>query len=54
VKTIGAITKAIKNRIPGTKNLSGIEIFVKYVKLSATTAITRNAPIAISPEANAL
>jgi hypothetical protein len=29
VKTIGAITKAIKNRIPGTKNLRGIDIFVR-------------------------
>jgi len=29
VKIIGAITNAMKKRIPGTKNLRGIDIFVR-------------------------
>jgi hypothetical protein len=44
----------MNKRIPGTKNLSGIDIFVKYVRLIAKIEITRKMPMAISPEATAL
>ena len=48
------MTKAIKKRIPGMKNLSGTETLVRYVKLRTRIAITKKAPIANSPEAIAL
>jgi hypothetical protein len=54
VKMIGAITKAIKNRIPGAKNLIGIENLVRYVKLRMSMPKAKKAPIAYSPEAKAL
>lgn len=47
VKTIGPITKAIKRRMPGTKNLRGIENLVKYAKFKAAIEKTKKDPIAI-------
>lgn len=51
---MGPITKAINRRMPGIKNLRGIETLVKYAKFKATIEITKNEPIAIWPDANAL
>ena len=47
-------TKATKKRMPGKKNLNGIENFVKYVKLRARMEINRKPPIIVSPDAKAL
>jgi hypothetical protein len=41
VKRIGEITNATSKRMPGKKNLRGIEIFVRYVKRSKRTVIAR-------------
>jgi len=40
VKTIGTITNAIRNIIPGAKNFSGIEMLVRY----ATARIRMHTP----------
>jgi hypothetical protein len=42
------MTKAVKRRIPGMKNLSGIEILLKYVKARRKTAIARKPEITYS------
>ena len=51
---IGESTKATRRRMPGRKNLSGIETFDKYVIASKSTVIARKAAIRNSPCANAL
>lgn len=54
VYKIGPITNADKNKIPGKKNLRGIERLVKYVIAIATKARSKKIPISYSFLANAL
>jgi hypothetical protein len=49
VKTIGTITKAIRNIIPGAKNLSGIEMFVRYAKATIRIQTARKIAMLVSP-----
>jgi hypothetical protein len=51
---IGESTNATRSKMPGRKNLSGIETFDKYVIASKSTVIARKAAIRNSPCANAL
>jgi len=53
VKTIGTITKAIRNMIPGAKNLSGIEMFVRYAKATIKIQTAKKIAIFVSPVPNA-
>ena len=48
------MTKAVKSRIPGMKNLSGMDILLKYVKASSKTAIAKKPEITYSRWAKAL
>jgi hypothetical protein len=49
VKRIGESTNAKSKRIPGRKNLRGIEIFVKYVKTNKKIVAARKAAMRYSP-----
>ena len=49
VKTTGTITNAPKNIIPGAKNLSGTERFVKYVKARSNIQMAKKIAIFVSP-----
>jgi hypothetical protein len=48
------MTKAVNKRIPGIKNLSGIEILLKYVKARSRTEIAKKPEITYSRWAKAL
>jgi hypothetical protein len=53
VNTIGTITKAIRNIIPGAKNLSGMEMFVRYAKATIRIQTAKKIAMFVSPVPNA-